>query len=95
MGKNKYPLDDFEGLYREHMFLHHPLVPDSVKQSQSDIINIRDFINTQKLEKDDIKILLEHLQKYEAYSVIRLYNLHNVTLNRQELSWEPFQHILN
>ena len=93
MGKNKYPLDDFEGLYREHMFLHHPLVPDSVKQSQSDIINIRDLISTQKLNEEDTNALLKALKEFDDYSVIRLSNLSGITIKENYPLWERFSGI--
>ena len=62
------------------MFLHHPLVPDSVKQSQSHTINIKDIIKKQRLEEDDVKNLLKELKEFNAYSLIRLSNLHSLTI---------------
>ena len=75
------------------MFLHHPLVPDSVKQSQSDVINIRDIVNKKLLEQEDINELLEILKDYDDYSVIRLYNLHNITVLEKSQIWQRFSGI--
>ena len=75
-------LEKFEGLYREHMFLRHPLVPRSVKQSQSHIINVEDLVSGDTLDQTDTKAsLLQGLQAFEGYTVIRLQNLQSVELH--------------
>ena len=75
------------------MFLHHPLVPQSVKQSQSDMIDISQLVSKQELHQNDIDLLLDGLKQFEAYSVIRLCNLHNFVIMKDSPLWDRFSTI--
>ena len=75
------------------MFLHHPLVPQSVKQSQSDMIDIHQLVNKQELHQTDTDLLLNSLKQYEPYSVIRLCNLHNSVIMKDSPLWDRFSKI--
>ena len=76
----RFQLDEFEGLYREHMFLHHPLVPPSVKQSQSEVIDIKDLTKKEHPNEVNTSTLVKYLSNFNNYSVIRLKNVHRVTI---------------
>ena len=68
------------------MFLHHPLVPQNIRQSQSDKVDVESLVQKQTLDEQNIRLLLESLHQYESYSVIRLFNLHNIALDE----YRPF-----
>ena len=72
------------------MFLHHHLVPQSVKQSQSDMINIHQIVDKQELHQNDTNLLLDGLKVFEPYSVIRLCDLHNVVIMKKSPLWDRF-----
>ena len=94
LGQKHFPLDEFEGLYREHMFLHHPLVHDNTKQSQSDVIDITAIVNKQHFDEDDSRVLINALEEYEKYSVIRFANLHEITIHENSPLWRRFNSII-
>ena len=75
------------------MFLHHPKVPEWIKQSQSDMINTQQFVNKQELDENSTNLLLNGMKQFDTYSVIRLINIHTVEIMKNSSLWSLFSTI--
>ena len=75
------------------MFLHHPKVPEWIKQSQSDMINTQQFVNKQELDENSTNLLLNGMKQFDTYSVIHLINIHTVEIMKNSSLWSLFSTI--